>query len=128
MAKVHFTVTCIATYESELPIPKDIANDKNAVLAYIHENLENACIADLQWSNDLDPDEAVILDDIKNIDMETNMFRVYHRSKTHPQWKPCLSESFTTLNDALKYKEECESWKSCDVHGNLFEYKVVEMQ
>lgn len=128
MAKVHFTVTCIATYESELHIPKDIANDKNAVLAYIHENLENACIADLQWSNDLDPDEAVILDDIKNIDMETNMFRVYHRSKTHPQWKPCLSESFTTLNDALKYKEECESWKSCDVHGNLFEYKVVEMQ
>ena len=63
-----------------------------------------------------------------DIDMETNMFRVYHRSKTHPQWKPCLSESFTTLNDALKYKEECESWKSCDVHGNLFEYKVVEMQ
>lgn len=23
MAKVHFTVSCIATYESELPIPKD---------------------------------------------------------------------------------------------------------
>nr|DAW00188.1 MAG TPA: hypothetical protein [Caudoviricetes sp.] len=68
MARVKFFVTCIATYESELPIPKDIANDKNAVLAYIHENLDNACIADLQWSNDLELDEAVTLDDIKYIE------------------------------------------------------------
>lgn len=68
MAKVHFTVTCTATYDSELAIPKDIANDKNAVLKYIHENLENACIADLQWSNDLEPDEAVTLDDIRYIE------------------------------------------------------------
>lgn len=68
MARVKFFVTCIATYESELTIPKDIVNDKNAVLEYIHENLENACIADLQWSNDLEPDEAVTLDDIKYIE------------------------------------------------------------
>nr|DAJ69614.1 MAG TPA: hypothetical protein [Caudoviricetes sp.] len=67
MARVEFFVTCIATYESELAIPNDIANDKNAVLEYIHEHLENACIADLQWSNDLEPDEAVTLDDIKYI-------------------------------------------------------------
>lgn len=46
MARVEFFVTCIATYESELAIPNDIANDKNAVLEYIHEHLENACIAD----------------------------------------------------------------------------------
>ena len=128
MAKVHFTVTCTATYDSELAIPKDIANDKNAVLKYIHENLENACIDDLRWLNDLEPDEAVTLDDIEYIDMETNMFRVYYRSQIHQQWKPCLSEPFIALNDALKYKEKCESWKLCNIEGNLIEYKVVEMQ
>lgn len=68
MPKVHFIVTCIATYESELDIPKDIVNDKNAILTYIHENLENASIDALEWSNDLETDKAVTLDDIKYIE------------------------------------------------------------
>lgn len=68
MAKVKFKVTCIAVYDSELEIPNDIANDEKAILNYIHENLDKCEIQDLEWLNDLDPDEAVTAEDIRYIE------------------------------------------------------------
>lgn len=68
MAKVKFKVACIAVYDSELEIPNDIVNDEKAILNYIHENLDKCEIQDLEWLNDLDPDEAVTTEDIRYIE------------------------------------------------------------
>ena len=68
MAKVKFKVACIAVYDSELEIPNDITNDEKAILNYIHENLDKCEIQDLEWLNDLDPDEAVTAEDIRYIE------------------------------------------------------------
>lgn len=68
MAKVKFKVACTAIYDSELEIPNNIASDKNAILNYIHENLDKCEIQDLEWLNDLDPDEAVTAEDIRYIE------------------------------------------------------------
>lgn len=55
------------------------------------------------------------------------MFKVYCRSKSHRIWCP-YSQPFDELDDALICKNESESRKTCDVHGNLIEYKVIEEQ
>lgn len=52
------------------------------------------------------------------------MFKVYCRSKAHRMWSP-YSQPFDEFEDALKCKEKCESRKTCDIHGNLIEYKIV---
>ena len=64
MAKVKFKVACIAVYDSELEIPKEIADNKDEILEYIHEHLNDCNVEDLEWINDLDPDEAVTQEDI----------------------------------------------------------------
>ena len=68
MAKVKFKVACIAVYDSELEIPDNIANDEKAVLDYIHTHLDECNVQDLEWLNDLDPDEAVTAEDIRYIE------------------------------------------------------------
>ena len=68
MAKVKFKVACTAVYDSELEIPNNIANNKKAILDYIHENLDKCEIHDLEWLNDLDPDDAVTAEDIRYIE------------------------------------------------------------
>ena len=70
MAKVKFKAACIAVYDSELEIPKEIANDKNAILEYIHEHLNDCNVEDLEWLNDLEPDEAVTQEDIRYVEAD----------------------------------------------------------
>lgn len=70
MAKVKFKVACIAVYDSELEIPKEIADDKEAILKYIHEHLNDCNVEDLEWLSDLDPDEAVTQEDIRYVETD----------------------------------------------------------
>ena len=68
MAKVKFSVTCTAVYQSELDVPDEIKNDKEAVLEYIHEHLEECPVEDLEYLDDLDPEDAVTAEDIRYVD------------------------------------------------------------
>lgn len=70
MAKVKFKVACIAVYNSELEIPKEIADDKDAILKYIHEHLDDCNVEDLEWLNDLDYEEAVTQNDIRYVETD----------------------------------------------------------
>lgn len=70
MAKVKFKVTCICVYDSELEIPKEIADDKDAILKYIHEHLDDCNVEDLEWLNDLNPEEAVTQNDIRYVETD----------------------------------------------------------
>lgn len=70
MAKVKFKVACIAVYNSELEIPKEIADDKDAILKYIHEHLDDCNVEDLEWLNDLDYEEAVTQNDIRYVEID----------------------------------------------------------
>lgn len=70
MAKVKFKVACTAVYDSELEIPKEIADDKDAILEYIHEHLNDCNVEDLEWLSDLDPDEAVTQEDIRYVETD----------------------------------------------------------
>ena len=67
MAKVKFKVHCIAAYDSELKIPKEIVDDKDAILKYIHEHLNDCNIGILEWRSDLKPNEAVTPKDIRYV-------------------------------------------------------------
>lgn len=68
MVKVKFNVTCMATYVSELSIPKNIVNNKEDVLNYIREHLSECNTQELEWLNDLEPSEAVTAEDIRCIE------------------------------------------------------------
>ena len=68
MSKVKFKVACVAIYDSELEIPNEISNDKKAILEYIHNHLDECNVRDLEWLNDLDPDEAVTMEDIRYVE------------------------------------------------------------
>ena len=70
MAKVKFRVTCTAVYSSKLEIPKEIVNDKDAVLKYIHEHLNDCNVEDLEWLSDFEPEEAVTQKDIQYVEAE----------------------------------------------------------
>lgn len=67
MAKVSFTVSCIASYHSELDIPNEIKDNEDEVLSYIHEHLDECGIEELTWLSDLKAEDAVTKDDIKRI-------------------------------------------------------------
>lgn len=67
MAKVYFTVQCLALYDSSLEIPNDIKEDKRKVLNYIQENLIEANVNNLRWLDDCDPSVAVTVEDIDEI-------------------------------------------------------------
>ena len=67
MAKVSFNVTCEATYRGELTIPDEIKDDNLQVLDFIRENLANVAVTELEWLADIDPDNAVTMDDIRDI-------------------------------------------------------------
>lgn len=55
------------------------------------------------------------------------MFKVYCRSKSHKKWNE-YSQPFVELDNAIKCKEKAESRRTCDVHGNLIEYKVMKIK
>lgn len=64
MGTVKFTVGCMAFYNSNLNIPDEIINDKKKILNYIREHLNECKVDNLEWLEDLDPEEAVTLEDI----------------------------------------------------------------
>lgn len=55
------------------------------------------------------------------------MFKVYCRSKAHKQWKE-YSQPFIELDNAIACKEKAEKGRTCDVFGNLIEYKVMQIK
>lgn len=55
------------------------------------------------------------------------IFKVFCRSKARKQWKP-YSQPFINLENAEMCKVKCENRKMCDGHGNLIEYKVMEVK
>lgn len=62
MRKAIFNVSCVATYQSSLEIPKGVKEEE--IIDYIQEHLDEAGIeTELNWLNDLDMD-AVIKDDL----------------------------------------------------------------
>ena len=68
MSKVKFSVACTAVYQSELEIPNEIKNDYKAILEYIHSHLDECVVDELVWLNDLDPEDAVTMEDIKYVE------------------------------------------------------------
>ena len=68
MSKVEFNVVCKAVYRSELEIPKEIRNDKKAILEYIRAHLDMCEVSELEWVSDLAPDEAVTMEDIRYVE------------------------------------------------------------
>lgn len=55
------------------------------------------------------------------------IFKVFCSSKAHNQWI-AYSQPFINLENAERCKVKCENRKMCDVHGNLIEYKVMEVK
>lgn len=67
MKTVKFDVVCTAMYTSSLDIPDAIAEDEEKVLKYIRTHLDECSVNDLDWIEDLDPEEAVTMEDIRFI-------------------------------------------------------------
>lgn len=67
MKKVKFNVMCRAVYQTELAIPEEIANNKDAILVYIRDHLDEVPTTELEWVGDFEPYDAVTRDDIKSI-------------------------------------------------------------
>lgn len=78
MKKVHFNVGCLAIYPSSIVIPDEIENDYKAILTYIQEHLTECNVeGDIKWIQDLEPENAVTIDDIGQIeDYTTNVLQV----------------------------------------------------
>lgn len=69
MKIVKFSVVCTAIYESELELPDDVdTNDQEEVLGFIRDSLSDVPVGEMNWLEDLDPDEAVTLEDIRSIE------------------------------------------------------------
>lgn len=69
MTRVQFSVACIAMYYSELDVEDNLT--KEQILKEIHEKLDSVPVEDLTWLNDLSPEEAVTIEDIKSIEKIT---------------------------------------------------------
>ena len=67
MGTVKFKVCCMAVYDSNLDIPDEIINDDKKILNYIREHLNECKVDNLEWLEDLNPEEAVTMEDIRYI-------------------------------------------------------------
>ena len=65
MKKVNFSITCMAMYNAELDV-EDSFNEEE-ILNMIHEKLNTFPAKELIWLEDLEPEEAVTMDDIRYI-------------------------------------------------------------
>lgn len=66
MTKVKFSVACNAIYYSELEVEDELS--KEEILDEIHCRLNEAPIKELDWLSDLDPEDAVTMEDIISIE------------------------------------------------------------
>ena len=67
MKKVKFTVACIAMYNAELEVEDNLTNKE--VLDEIHKKLNTVPVSDLTWLEDLEPETAVTMEDIRSIEI-----------------------------------------------------------
>lgn len=68
MREVDFVYSCLSLAHGHLEIPDEVKDGEE--LAYIREHLGEAAAKDLEWIGDIDPEEAVTEDDIRNISGE----------------------------------------------------------
>lgn len=66
MKKVKFTVACIAMYNAELEVEDNLTNKE--VLDEIHKKLNTVPVSELTWLEDLEPETAVTMEDIRSIE------------------------------------------------------------
>ena len=67
MKKVKFTVACIAMYNAELEVEDNLTNKE--VLDEIHKKLNTVPVSELTWLEDLEPETAVTMEDIRSIEI-----------------------------------------------------------
>ena len=117
MVKVKFTVACTAVYQSELEIPKEIENDKKAILEYIHSHLDECNVEKLEWLNDLEPEDAVTMEDIRYVEQSLNNDSNRTGKKVY----------FGIINRrvALVACDCCDSHMPCFESNRSFDYLVV---
>ena len=65
MREVSFVYSCMAMAHATLELPDDVKDGEE--LAYIREHLGEVEAKDLEWIGDIDPENAVTEDDIRNI-------------------------------------------------------------
>ncbi len=74
MNKVYFSVNCTAFYNTELELPDSIDVDNmQEILKYIRNHLEECPVHELEWAKDLEPNKAVTIEDIKEVENENNI-------------------------------------------------------
>lgn len=66
MKKVKFTVACMAMYNAELEVEDNLTNKE--VLDEIHKKLKTIPVSELTWLEDLEPETAVTMEDIRSIE------------------------------------------------------------
>ena len=66
MKLAKFSVACNAVYSGTLKIPDSVTEGNE--LTYIRNHLSNVPVVDLEWLEDLSPEEAVTEDDIRSIE------------------------------------------------------------
>lgn len=66
MKKVKFSVSCMAIYQGELKVDDNLTEEE--ILEEIHNRLDEVPVDDLEWLNDLNPEDAVAMDDIYSIE------------------------------------------------------------
>lgn len=66
MKKVKFTVACMAMYNAELEVEDNLTNKE--VLDEIHKKLKTVPVSELTWLEDLEPETAVTMEDIRSIE------------------------------------------------------------
>lgn len=66
MATVKFSVMCNAIYKGSLDVPDVQAKTKESILSYIHDHLGEVAVTDLEWLEDIDPENAVTEDDVRD--------------------------------------------------------------
>lgn len=66
MKKVRFNVGCMAVYQGELEVFDNLTEEE--ILEEIHDRLDEVMVNNLEWLNDLDPEDAVTMDDIYSIE------------------------------------------------------------
>ena len=69
MKKVEFQVACTAIYYSELEVEDNLT--KEEILDEIHRKLDTIPVHELTWMEDLEPESAVMMEDIISIEPVT---------------------------------------------------------
>lgn len=64
--EVKFTVMCNAIYRGSLTIPDNIPKTKEDYLKYIQDNLGEVSVQDLEWLEDISPENAVTMEDVRD--------------------------------------------------------------